>query len=558
MRLLLLLLSPCALVFAARTPNFTQCIINLQTGSFGWEVAGAVNSSGIQVANASDASGLTYNVCKGLCGSGPETFNWRVFSLQFTSWFLPWLPLMSQLPYGSKDALSNFSALLLMVGSPALAAYSLALAVIGNRWMVKRLMRNTSYRTFLAAQALGNLQQVSIRLPGDEHVLPSLIALRENSTWWRTLVDELDYSVPRWTVAAIMSVLYLLLADTFSWASILGNDYTGLQVNSTGESVGSLWLCLLPIVICYLQISPKSDFDRIGKALEQANKCFYVAADRGEPEQGQVAHKIRVEKVTMNVIHEDMTFSAPVLFYARFFTWIRVSREITDGFYAVSQHEIDGSAEDGNITRSKIIDYCKPRDGHQSRHSYEIFSIFFRSAFLALFLQWGTTGAALVSIYFTPTKGFGCRSMYFLFYGLLATLVWLFCVISSILSHSYDSSPKGGKTTNIIYGLSIVFRHLAKTLAAINTVCLFLTSLLQFANFFDTCYCNASVIGLGKNAYTVLQFTKDDASAVKLAWAGGLIMSSSTAILFTLAINLLRKHPEWRPSSFEMLDIQAH
>ena len=55
-------------------------------------------------------------------------------------------------------------------------------------------------------------------------------------------------------------------------------------------------------------------------------------------------------------------------------------------------------------------------------------------------------------------------------YGLLATLVWLFCVISSILADSYGTSKTRMKAIELIGGLSIAFRLLAKTLAAMNSL----------------------------------------------------------------------------------------
>ena len=63
---------------------------------------------------------------------------WTVFSQQFSSWLLPWLALVSQLPFGANDKFDNFIATLLTVGSPTLAAYSLALTVLNGRWIARR------------------------------------------------------------------------------------------------------------------------------------------------------------------------------------------------------------------------------------------------------------------------------------------------------------------------------------------------------------------------------------------------------------------------------------
>ena len=76
-----------------------------------------------------------------------------------------------------------------------------------------------------------------------------------------------------------------------------------------------------------------------------------------------------------------------------------------------------------------------------------------------------------------------------------------------------------------------------------NAVLLFLAAVLQFSNLIDNCYCNSSKLGLRGAAYTVITFTSAFLHDIKIAWAGGLIMSLLTAALFILAINLLRKRP---------------
>ncbi|KAF8626965.1 hypothetical protein AX14_011398 [Amanita brunnescens Koide BX004] len=106
---------------------------------------GTVDMNGNITTDPNQIVGLTYHGCVKYCGSAPVEFNWSTFSQQFTSWLLPWLALISQLPYGTKDTLSNFLAVIMTVGSPTLAAYSLVLAVISNRWMVKRFGRTGVY-----------------------------------------------------------------------------------------------------------------------------------------------------------------------------------------------------------------------------------------------------------------------------------------------------------------------------------------------------------------------------------------------------------------------------
>ena len=409
---LALLLSFCNVGFCAGA-NFTGCLQNVTAQVNASLVAGnlniscsfgTVNTNGHRTTDPNQITGLTYESCVKNCGSAPVEFNWPTFSQQFTSWLLPWLALISQLPYGTKDTLSNFLAVLLTVGSPTLAAYSLALAVISNRWMVKRFGQSTYRNTWLAAQTLSSLQQVSLDLPPQEHVLPSLIVLPENGIWWKKLAHGLDYPVPKWTFASIMSVLYVALANIFTWVGTLSGPLPSTVVNVAGQSISSLWLCFLPIVIGNLQLSPKSDWDRIRRAFDQANSSFYVATEDCLPEPDRGSLLINIRTASLDAIDEDELCSAPVFFYARAFTWIRLAGKVTDGFNAASRHERDNCTNVLPSKRQHVVDYCKDEE-QTNEHRYEIYSIFLRSAFLAIFLQWGTTGAAIMASFLTPAKG---------------------------------------------------------------------------------------------------------------------------------------------------------
>ena len=143
----------------------------------------------------------------------------------------------------------------------------------------------------------------------------------------------------------------------------------------------------------------------------------------------------------------------------------------------------------------------------------------------------------------------------YLLYGIISTVIWLLCVLSSILAHNYKTSQRG-TASQLVWVTSIAFRLTAKSLAAFNVVLLFLAAILQFSNVIDNCYCNSSKLGLHSEAYTIITYTNEFLSSIKTAWAGGLIMSFTTATMFLLAINILRKHPMQQsihfPDSWEL------
>ena len=45
---------------------------------------------------------LSYGECVNLCGAGTGDVNWDSFSQSFGAWFLPWIALMFQIPFGSE------------------------------------------------------------------------------------------------------------------------------------------------------------------------------------------------------------------------------------------------------------------------------------------------------------------------------------------------------------------------------------------------------------------------------------------------------------------------
>ncbi|MCJ1439391.1 hypothetical protein MMC27_008785 [Xylographa pallens] len=198
------------------------------------------------------------------------------------------------------------------------------------------------------------------------------------------------------------------------------------------------------------------------------------------------------------------------------------------------------------------------------------------SAMVALILQWGTTGAALMIAYLTPTKGLGCRSGAYLLYGTNATLAWFLLAMSSLFSHSamlrYQSEKQKQPLANAraaqangtvgpvnnriplvplgssvqsssssqprrsisaaiwnlvpVRGLAAVTRYFGKFLAVANAFFLVAVSLFEFTGGFDNCWCKSDTVGLQKSGWVVLFKTAQDLEqAASLQWGMGLMLS---------------------------------
>ncbi|KAJ7703797.1 hypothetical protein B0H16DRAFT_1638430 [Mycena metata] len=526
--------------------NFDTCLAQVRHGDFG--LTGGTDNQGRPVSNISLATAITYNLCVVACGSGPEPF------------LLPYLALVSQLPFGANNKLDNLLSMLLTVGSPTLAAYSLALTVLNEHWIAQRFSALSYPNVRNAVKVLIGLQQSPLHVNVDDPLLASLVVLHANDNYWETLEDLLNY-VQTWSISAVASILWVIIAYIFTVIDSFLGVVTYSTLNSNGQAVGSIFLWLLPIVVGWLQISPKCDHERVHQAVERANKIAYVASPSGEPRLASelsTKRAIYLSKGTGDV-HRDEHCTAPIYNYARFLPW---SLSVENVYYAFreasersqSYEPVDSGLEwekgvkgDRNMrvhprnrtgSLSQVSDYVKIKAAEfemnlrpRSRWGPGVVSRFLLAALLALSLTWGTTGAAVLVAFFTPTKGIGCRSGSYLIYGVNSTLVWMLLVASSLLAHysTFTVSFKGRymhtKTTRLAGVLSIILRRLGKVLASLNSVWLILACLFQFGSVFDRCWCNSSV------PYYV--------EALNAPWIGGVALASGCAILFIGFVNVL-------------------
>ncbi|KAJ2927286.1 hypothetical protein H1R20_g9808, partial [Candolleomyces eurysporus] len=417
--------------------NFDVCLGSVKNGTFGIGKIGATDNYGNVLEDVTQATGVTYDLCVKACSSGQQPFQWTIFSQQFSSWLLPWLALVSQLPFGPKDKLENLESVVLTVGSPMLAAYSLALTVLNGRWIARRFSKHNYPNIRNAIRVLSSLQQAPLRITNEGALLASLIVLPQNDPWWRELIEWLAYP-HTWSISAVTSIAWVVIAYIFTVIDSFTGDMAE-AINANGQGVGSLWLWLLPIVIGWLQISPKCDEERVRSAVERANKIAYVATD---------THPVLVEELTEeraihlasgkedevnDTLRRDERVTAPIYNYARFLPWVQAVEEVCETFRVASEryHHHDsvdpmigwitmgdrigdfgskphGRNRVGNV--SQVARYCQfdPHYQHtafRSRWGPNVFSRIAIASALAFMLQWGTVGAAFIVVYYTPTTG---------------------------------------------------------------------------------------------------------------------------------------------------------
>ncbi|KAG1788940.1 uncharacterized protein HD556DRAFT_1495779 [Suillus plorans] len=518
---------------------------------------GLVNATGGNVANSSSeiltAVGFTYDACLSQCGSGTQKPNWANISQQFSAWLLPYLALISHLPFGARHRVDNLMSAILTIGSPLLAGYSMILTILNARWISRRFENVSFPNAKHAVRILISLQQTPLKITNEDSLLSSLIVLPENDDWWPKVADSLDYTLT-WSIASATSIAWVtvtyLLAFIGSISDINGN------LNSNGQGAGSIWLWLIPIVIGWLQLSPKCDYVRIKRAMDNADAMAFVATYHGVIKASDLSERraISIDSTLEHSSSPDESLIPPIYNYARAIPWSRSAEDIFDAFLMASNNsrmhrpvktgDIWKNAGGKNVwkpVRSQCLLY-----GVRSPWASGIFFRMFMAWLLSMALQWATTGAAVMVVYFTPTMGLGCRSLGYILYGALATIVWAMLVTSSIISHYtylYSArsswSPFFSITMRLAKVLSDLLRWSGKFLATVNAVWLITASMLQFADVYDNCYCNSSALGRGvQHAYNIVMTDSLDLGLTETAWWGGLALACSTSVGFVFFMSL--------------------
>lgn len=165
---------------------------------------------------------------------------------------------------------------------------------------------------------------------------------------------------------------------------------------------------------------------------------------------------------------------------------------------------------------------------------------------MAVFVQWGTTGAAFTIAYLTDAKGVGCRSASYLLYGALSTLSFLLFVLSTFASRAALLRARDDQTNSAAFQfmrtVAIVGRLGGRTTVVCSAFWIVLSSIWELVGFFDNCWCESTQLDLGERAWVPLFRTtvelKDDALG---PWAGGVFLSSFVMVASYLGFWILSR-----------------
>lgn len=420
-------------ISCAQNASGSVCISSLNISS-ATALSILFTSTGSPVSSPSEATALSYTGCTEYCGPGPAPFSWTVFAQEYSAWLLPYLALLSQLPFGAQHRLDNLMSVVLTLGSPTLAGYSLYMTLLNTRWVNDQLFSGIDYPSAAVRRSvvrvLSRLQQVPLRVhPGQSAEFESLVVHPDNDDWWTILAEELNYS-QTWSIASATSIAWVVLAYLLTVADSLSNIPQNFESNGQGIGSGLLWL--VPIVIGWLVLSPKCDHDRVHDAYRRANRHVFVADSHdalAAPSQVTCNFGLTITPSLDwklgggDITSPDELRTPPVFNYARILPWYQnVYRTFL--VYLVAWQKlnrrigVDSRHFSGNMgnsvpkecrlgTRDQIIHYCRADDrqylGANALWPRGLLLNMVVASLMSLLLQWGTVGSAVVTYWFTPT-----------------------------------------------------------------------------------------------------------------------------------------------------------
>ncbi|KAJ7100436.1 hypothetical protein C8R44DRAFT_834778 [Mycena epipterygia] len=483
----------------------------LRQGLLG-SIEGGTDNNGNAMA-ITNATAITYALCVQTCGTAiwetidGQSGRWLNFSKSFSTWLLPFLALVSQLPFGGDTTVENVVSILLNMVSPTLAAYSATLTVL-SRWIYRRFSRISYPNAHNAVRVLNNLQQSPLKVTRNDYLLSSLM---HGYTWSFSYVAS---------IAWVVTAFSLTVIDTFTNIFVVSGSSA---LNSNGLAIGFLWLWLLAILTCCLNARPRCNTTALRDAIQRANHRVYVATHAG----GAVPVDLTENQPALSLhshyeaSRTDEQRTAPIYNYARLLSWSLPAEHVYAAFSSASyragrhmpvrpdiawskgtQDEIDPANRRGSVAQVAAYIQYVPAAGDTNYRIPDVRRRSLIASLMALSLTWGTGASAMLLDWSTPTKGLACRSGSYLIYAVVSSLVWAMLMVSTQLTYPSIIAP-APKIALVCAKSVILIRRTAKLLACLNAMWI-------FTGVYDTCWCNSSAFYLGHRAYSVMFYTEVD------------------------------------------------
>ena len=487
------------------------------------------------------------------------------------------------------EPLDDVLTFLITIGSPPLAIYSLQITHLNARWVAKEFLDVKYPNSKRIPTVLSAFHHIPIKISHHPRRLHSLIILHNNDGFWEHLLKAVKQT-RRWSIPLIMNFGFVIFAVILT---IVDSAYTP-SPGDVGYGIAATWTFLLPLLIGWLRVGCEPEPNHLRNSLDVANGNTRVATQRNTPEKGYPPIEF-MEPKDVDPARRDELKTTPVFNYSRAFVSPLVAELILglvknaaanarqkipvgnptvrgppawvgdDGDTVLNQNRV-GTADQVSEYCTKVFPELEPGSGSiipldtqlsemtnttnpllplhdpystsqvPSRWATGIWKRVALASALALGLQWGTTGGAVVIHYAAPPIGLGCRALSFLLYGAAGTVSFFFFLASSILAQM--SRPyQGRKHTHPRLrpwqnAGAIICRWLGKGIALVSAIGILVVCVFQTTGAFNNCFCTSTTFDRGRESPMNPMINRVVGPSVFGAWIGGLAMAFGTAILF--------------------------
>jgi len=437
----------------------------------------------------------------------------------------------------SDDLASAF----MTIGSPALAAYSLAITGLNTEWLTRQFSSLHFPNKERIPPVIAALQQIPFRIDASGSSLPSMIVLPQNDHYWELLLAAVKRNRQD-TIPVALGFTWVIVALLITFLdSSLAFDHFISTPGAAGYSIVAVWSFLMPLVYGWLSTGYQREANYLRDVLDGAHGIAYVATTAGSVPAARVTGRSTrgIEPSTGHIdyVNADEKKTAPVFNYSRVFIWSQHAEHIlrlfehaanrADRRITVGRGRAWTGNDDGGIlahnrvgNEAEVVQYCMgepgaPFDPNGRRHdegaameahvvpgkpifATEVFQRAACATVLGLGLQWFTTGAAIHVHLKTPPKGMGCRALTFTVYGAAATVAFWILLFSSVLAHwarRQSTRERRSALKTFVGCIAAIMRWLGKFIAITNGVGILALSVMQFTGLYDTCFCSSTVFG---------------------------------------------------------------
>ena len=220
--------------------------------------------------------------------------------------------------------------MLLAIGSPALAGYSLAVTRLNSRWLSHQFIYLNFPTKGDIPFAVSALQHIPFKIDASGSLLSSLIVLHQNDQYW-DLLGKAAKDTRQLSIPVAMNIVWALVAFLLTIVdSFVDFDHFITVPGDAGYSIAIVWSYLLPLVIGWLHVGCQPYANYLSCALRNTHKTAYVATTEpvlATQVAGRSTHAIDLS-TSHDYVNADEKKTVPIFNYSRVFIWSQNAEHI--------------------------------------------------------------------------------------------------------------------------------------------------------------------------------------------------------------------------------------